>query len=84
MATEIKVPDLGVNVDSVVLLNWLKNEGESVKRGDPLCEVQTDKAVAEVESVAQGVLLKQVIEVETEVTVGTVIAYVGEPGEVVA
>ena len=84
MATEIKVPDLGVNVDSVVLLNWLKNEGEPVKRGDPLCEVQTDKAVAEVESVAQGVLLKQVIEVETEVTVGTVIAYVGEPGEVVA
>jgi pyruvate/2-oxoglutarate dehydrogenase complex dihydrolipoamide acyltransferase (E2) component len=81
MATEIKVPDLGVNVDSVVLLKWLKNVGDTVKRGDPLCEVQTDKATTEIESVAQGTLLKQVVEPESEVGVGTVIAYIGEPGE---
>jgi len=81
MATEIKVPDLGVNVDTVVLLKWLKNPGETVKRGEPLCEVETDKATTEIESVAQGTLLRQVVNADTEVNVGSVIAYIGEAGE---
>lgn len=84
MATEIKIPDLGVNVDTVVFLKWLKNKGDVVKRGDPLCEVETDKATTEIESVAQGTLLKQMAEPDTEIKVGTVIAYVGEAGEIVA
>ena len=83
MATEIRVPDLGVNVDKVVILKWLKNPGDAVKRGDPLCEVETDKATTELESVAQGTLLKQLVEANTEVNVGTAIAYIGEPGEVI-
>ena len=83
MATEIKVPDLGTNVDTVVVLKWLKQEGDAVKRGDPLCEVETDKATTELESVAQGTFLKSVVEENSEVTVGTVIAYVGAPGEAV-
>ena len=49
MATEIKVSDLGTNVDMVVILKWLKKEGDAVKRGDLLCEVQTDKANTELE-----------------------------------
>ena len=81
MAKEIKVPDLGTNVEEMVLLKWLKQVGEQVKRGEPLCEVQTDKAVAELESVAKGVLLKQVVPADSDISVGTVIAYVGEPGE---
>ncbi len=83
MATEIKIPDLGTNEDSVVLLKWLKNQGDAVKRGEPLCEVQTDKATTELESVAQGILLKQLVKEDTEVNVGTAIAYIGEPGEAV-
>ena len=82
MATEIKVPDLGTNVDVVVILKWLKKEGDAMKRGDLLCEVETDKATTALESVAQGTLLKRLVEEDTEVTVGTVIAYVGEAGEV--
>ena len=81
MAVEIKVPDLGVNVDKVLLLRWLKNPGEAVQRGDALCEVETDKATTEIESIAQGTLLKQLVGADTEVDVGAVIAYVGEPGE---
>ena len=81
MATEIKMPDLGTNVESVVLLKWLKQIGDEVKRGELLCEVQTDKANTELESVAMGTLLKQVIAEDTEIPVGTVIAYIGEPGE---
>ena len=81
MAHEIKMPDLGTNVEQVTVLKWLKKEGEAVKRGDSLCEIQTDKAVTELESFSQGILLKQVVAENTDVAVGDVIAYVGQAGE---
>lgn len=81
MAKAIKMPDLGTTVDKVTLIAWLKQEGEQIKRGEALCEVETDKANTELESVAEGTVLKQVIAEGTEITVGTVIAYVGDPGE---
>ena len=81
VATGIKIPDLGVNVETVVLLKWLKQEGDEVNRGDVLCEVQTDKAATELESIAKGVLLKQLFAVDAEIPAGTVIAYIGKPGE---
>ena len=83
MAVEVKMPDLGTTVDTVKLVKWLKKEGDQVKRGEALCDVETDKGVVEPESIAQGTLLKQVVPEETDIAVGTVIAYVGEPGEVV-
>jgi pyruvate dehydrogenase E2 component (dihydrolipoamide acetyltransferase) len=72
---------MGTTVDRVTLLSWLKEEGESVARGEPICEIETDKAVSELESVAQGVLLKQMVEADTEVDQGTVVAYIGQEGE---
>jgi pyruvate/2-oxoglutarate dehydrogenase complex dihydrolipoamide acyltransferase (E2) component len=81
MAAAIKMPDLGTTVEQITVLKWLKKEGEAVKRGDPLCEIQTDKAVTELESVAQGVLLKQIVAENTDVAVGDVIAYIGTVGE---
>ena len=81
MATEIKMPDLGTTVEQVTLVAWLKNPGDMVKRGEALCEVETDKATSELESVAQGVLLKQMVPAGTEIDAGTVIAYVGKEGE---
>ena len=81
MATEIKMPDLGTTVEQVTLIAWLKNPGDPVKRGEALCEVETDKATSELESVAQGVLLKQMVKAGTEIEVGTIIAYVGKEGE---
>ncbi|MFC1677697.1 biotin/lipoyl-containing protein [Planctomycetota bacterium] len=81
MAVEIKMPDLGTTVEEVTITKWLKEVGQEVKRGDFLCEVQTDKANTELESVAKGVLLKQVVAVDAEVKVGDTIAFVGEPGE---
>ena len=83
MATPIKMPDLGTTVEEVTLVAWLKQEGDSVKRGEPLCEVETDKATDQLESVAAGVLLRQVVPPKSEVRSGTIIAYVGSPGEVV-
>jgi pyruvate dehydrogenase E2 component (dihydrolipoamide acetyltransferase) len=83
MATEVRMPDIGTTVDRILLVAWLKQEGEPVKRGEPLCEVETDKAVSELESVAEGILLRQVVPDDTEIQEGTVIAYIGAPGEAV-
>lgn len=81
MAKEIRMPDLGTTVDALIITKWLKQEGDSVKRGEPLCEVETDKATTELESAAKGVLLKHMVAEGAEVTVGTIVAYVGEAGE---
>ena len=81
MPTPIRMPDLGTNVEVVTLLSWLKDEGDSVKRGEALCEVETDKATSELESVAEGVLLRQVAPAGAEVEAGDIIAYVGAEGE---
>jgi len=81
MATAIRMPDLGTTVETVTIASWLKNEGDAVKRGDALCEVETDKATSELESVAEGVLLRQVVPAGTDVESGDLIAWVGAPGE---
>ena len=81
MVTTIRVPDLGTTVDEVKLVAWLVDEGEEVKRGDVLAEIETDKATTELESVAEGTLLKQMVPEDTVVSKGDVLAYVGKPGE---
>jgi pyruvate dehydrogenase E2 component (dihydrolipoamide acetyltransferase) len=81
MVTPIRMPDLGTTVEEVTLITWLKREGEPVRRGEPLCEVETDKATDQLESAAAGVLLRQVVPARSEVRSGTIIAYVGAPGE---
>ena len=81
MATAIRMPDFGTAVDEVRLVKWLVEEGESVTRGRMLAEIETDKAASELESVADGVLLKQAVPAGESVKAGTVIAYIGRPGE---
>ncbi len=81
MAKLIRMPDLGTTVDSLVINAWLIEPGQSVELGQPLAEIETDKAVNELESVAAGTLLKIVAETGAEVQTGDVIAVIGEPGE---
>jgi pyruvate dehydrogenase E2 component (dihydrolipoyllysine-residue acetyltransferase) len=83
MATEIKLPRLGQGMESGTIVKWLKSEGESVEKGEPLYELDTDKVTQEVEADASGVLLKIAIS-EGEVEVGKTIAVIGEAGEEVA
>lgn len=77
------MPDLGTSVDQVTLVKWLKKEGDRVRRGEPICTVETDKAAVELESFAEGVLLRRIVAEGTVVEQGQVIAYVGQPGEAV-
>src|ERR1041385_1145783 len=83
MATEIKLPRLGQGMESGTIVKWLKSEGDPVKKGEPLYELDTDKVTQEVEADASGVLLKIAVQ-EGEVDVGRTIAVIGEQGEEVA
>jgi pyruvate dehydrogenase E2 component (dihydrolipoamide acetyltransferase) len=80
MATEIKLPRLGQGMESGTIVKWLKAEGDSVEKGEPLYELDTDKVTQEVEADASGVLLKIAIA-EGEVEVGKTIAVIGKEGE---
>src|SRR5258706_7776436 len=83
MATEVKLPRLGQGMESGTIVKWLKSEGEDVKKGDALYELDTDKVTQEVEAEASGVLLKIAIP-EGEVEVGRTIGFIGDKGETVA
>jgi len=83
MAHPILMPKPGQMTEECVLVAWLKNEGDVVKKGDVLFEIETDKSNMDVESFEEGVLLKQVVAVGQTVPVNAVCAYVGEPGEAI-
>jgi pyruvate dehydrogenase E2 component (dihydrolipoamide acetyltransferase) len=82
MATEIKLPRLGQGMESGTIVKWLKAEGDTVEKGEPLYELDTDKVTQEVEADASGVLLKIAVA-SGEVDVGRTIAVIGEQGEAV-
>lgn len=84
MLSKITMPSGGTNTDQLLVVSWKKNAGDAVKRGDILLEVETDKALLEVESFAQGTLLKRLVEEGSYGTVGDVIAYIGDPEDLTA
>jgi len=74
MMIGMKMPDLANTESQVKVLRWLVEPGSAVKRGQPLLEVETDKATMEVECITTGVLRQIVAQPDEEVDVGTVIA----------
>lgn len=81
MAADIILPKLGMDMQSGTIMTWYKNEGDIVKKGEPLFELMTDKVNIEVEAEDNGVLLKRYYETGTELPVFTVIGCIGEAGE---
>ena len=73
MKREVKVPSVGESITSGVIVTWLKQNGESVKEGENLFELETDKAVLEVPSPAAGAL-EILVEEGTEVAIGQTVA----------
>jgi pyruvate dehydrogenase E2 component (dihydrolipoamide acetyltransferase) len=82
MAISVVMPALEMAQETGKLISWLKKEGESVAKGEPLLEVETDKAVMEIESPAAGVLAGIKVDAGVEVPVGRTIAWIVQPGEV--
>src|SRR4051795_3947897 len=82
MASEVLMPALSPTMTEGKIARWVKSEGEPVRAGDVLAEIETDKATMEVEAVDEGVLAKIVIPEGTDhVAVNTPIAVIAENGE---
>ena len=81
MATAILLPKLGLTMEEGTVVSWLKAEGDEVKKGDPILEIETDKLTNEVEAPTDGVLLKIITGEGETVPVSATIGYVGEAGE---
>ena len=81
MATEIVMPNMGFDTQEARLIEWLKQPGDAVKKGDLIAVIESDKANVELESVASGILLEQLVTADTDVPVGSVIARIGTPAE---
>jgi pyruvate dehydrogenase E2 component (dihydrolipoamide acetyltransferase) len=81
MPTNVIMPALGVAQQTGTLLKWLKAEGQAVIKGEPLMEVETDKATVEIEAAASGVLARVTAKAGDEVPVGQTIALILAPGE---
>jgi len=81
VAKEITMPKLSDTMTEGLFAGWRKNVGERIERGDIIADVETDKAVMELEAFASGVLLKTMAKNGELVPVGTVLGLIGEPGE---
>ena len=84
MATELTMPQMGYDMQEGTILKWLKGEGDSVENGEPIAEIETDKAVVEFESYAAGVVRQILVAAGNTVPVGEPIAIVGEAAEAAA
>lgn len=83
MAHEVTMPKLSSTMDEGTITLWLKEEGDSVEVGEAIFEVMTDKIAIEVEAYEEGMLLKKYIGDGESAPVNSVIAYIGEAGEIV-
>lgn len=81
MAMEVIMPQMGMTMESGTILQWFKEPGDPVEVGEPLLEIMTDKINMEVEAEADGYFLGSYYEVNDEVPVQQVIAYIGEKDE---
>lgn len=81
MATQVVMPKLSPTMEEGQLSRWLKKEGDKVGVGEPLAEVDTDKATMEAQALADGVLRKILVNEGETVPLGVVIAIIGDPDE---
>ena len=83
MVRPITMPKLGQSEEVGTLVRWRKKVGDPVAKGDILFEIETDKAILEVESFFEGTLLKTVVQEGSTVPINTTVGFVGDPGEAI-
>jgi pyruvate dehydrogenase E2 component (dihydrolipoamide acetyltransferase) len=81
MAVQFRLAALGHTMEKGRVLEWFVAEGGTIKEGEPLLTVETDKAAVDVDAPISGVLLRIVGQVDEEYAVGTTLAWIGEEGE---
>ena len=83
MSVQVEIPSMGESVSEVILLEWLKGNGERVEQDEPLCVLETDKANVELPSPASGAL-KHLQSTDTTLTIGAVVAEIDESAQAAA
>ncbi len=83
MAKTLMMPKMGFDMEQGKIVRWLKQEGDAVKRGEKVAEIETEKVTIEVENFDDGILHTIVAQAGEEVPVGQPIAVVAQPGEAV-
>lgn len=78
---KVQMPMLGLTMSEGTIRKWFKVEGEPIAKGEPLFEIETDKATLEVEAPTSGVLLKILAATDQTVPVGDTVAHIGDPAE---
>jgi pyruvate dehydrogenase E2 component (dihydrolipoamide acetyltransferase) len=81
METQVILPALGMAQETGIIVRWLKEEGQEVTKGEPLVEIETDKATVEIEATAAGILTNITGAVGVEIPVGQVIASIRDSSE---
>ena len=84
MATEVLLPQWGMEMAEGTIVKWFKNEGDTIQEGEPLVAIETAKLETDLESVASGVVSHIMVPEGATVPIRTVLAVIGEPGEEVA
>ena len=84
MATKVIMPKLSPTMEEGQISRWLKKEGDKVSMGEPLAEIDTDKATMEMQALGNGVLRKILIDEGQSAPLGQLIAVIGEPDEDIA
>src|SRR5580765_7753264 len=84
MATEVMMPKLSPTMEEGQLSRWLKKEGDRVSMGEPLAEIDTDKATMEMQALTDGVLRKILIKEGESAPLGQLIAIIADPDEDIA
>ena len=81
MPIPVIMPKLEMSQETAVIVDWLKRDGDSVKKGEPIMTVETDKVTVEIESTGEGILREISAKVGDTVPVTTVVAYLYQPDE---
>jgi len=81
MAVKVIMPQAGQDLETGVVKQWHKAEGDAVAKGEPIVQIETEKVDLDVEAPASGVLLRILVPEETETAIFSTIGIIGEPGE---
>ena len=81
MVTYVKLPKLTWTMEEAIIRRWLKKEGDAIKKGEPICEIETEKSLDELEAPGSGILRKIIIPDGSVAKVNQIIAVIAEADE---
>ena len=81
MAVKVVMPQAGQDLETGMVRNWLKSEGDAVEKGETIVVVETEKVTLDIEAPAAGVLLRILVPDNTETAILSTIGIIGQPGE---